>query len=146
MTKKGQAAMEFLMTYGWAILAAIIVIGILGYYYFSKDTLTPNAGIVNAPFYLLASNVKTDGVNLELKNNGGDTLTVISVNVTGTCNAGAVPSPASVDAGVTTTANIACTPGSAGDTFKGDITVYYTVEGSSLEQTSTGSMTKTIAA
>ena len=27
--KKGQAAMEFLMTYGWAILAAIIVIGVL---------------------------------------------------------------------------------------------------------------------
>jgi len=37
MRTKGQAAMEFLMTYGWAILAAIIVIGILGYYYFSSD-------------------------------------------------------------------------------------------------------------
>ena len=28
--KKGQAAMEFLMTYGWAILAAIIVIAVIG--------------------------------------------------------------------------------------------------------------------
>jgi len=30
--KKGQAAMEFLMTYGWAILAAIIAIGVLAYF------------------------------------------------------------------------------------------------------------------
>ena len=29
--KKGQAAMEFLMTYGWAILAAVIVVGVLWY-------------------------------------------------------------------------------------------------------------------
>ncbi len=31
MNKKSQAAMEFLMTYGWAILAAIIAIGVLAY-------------------------------------------------------------------------------------------------------------------
>ena len=30
--KKGQAAMEFLMTYGWAILAAVVVIGVLAYF------------------------------------------------------------------------------------------------------------------
>jgi len=33
MIKRGQAAMEFLMTYGWAILAAIIVIGVLAIYF-----------------------------------------------------------------------------------------------------------------
>ena len=30
--KKGQAAMEFLVTYGWAIMAAMIVISALTYY------------------------------------------------------------------------------------------------------------------
>jgi hypothetical protein len=30
--KKGQAAMEFLLTYGWAILAALVVIGALAYF------------------------------------------------------------------------------------------------------------------
>ena len=69
--KKGQAAMEFLMTYGWAILAAIIVIGILGFYFFGRGILTPKASVVTAPFYLNAQNVKTStGVSLELKNNG----------------------------------------------------------------------------
>lgn len=33
MKRKGQAAMEFLMTYGWAILAAVIVIGVLAIYF-----------------------------------------------------------------------------------------------------------------
>ena len=30
--KKGQAAMEFLMTYGWAILIVTIVVSFLNYY------------------------------------------------------------------------------------------------------------------
>lgn len=30
--KRGQAAVEFLMTYGWAILAAVIAIGVLAYF------------------------------------------------------------------------------------------------------------------
>jgi hypothetical protein len=37
--RRGQAAMEFLMTYGWAIIAAIIVIGVLAIYF--KPTPTP---------------------------------------------------------------------------------------------------------
>lgn len=38
MNNKSQAAMEFLMTYGWAILAAIIAIGVLAYFdVFSSD-------------------------------------------------------------------------------------------------------------
>jgi len=42
--KKGQAAMEFLMTYGWAILAAIIAIGVLAAFgVFSPGKLTPFA-------------------------------------------------------------------------------------------------------
>ena len=32
MNKKGQATIEFLMTYGWAFMAAIIAIGILAYF------------------------------------------------------------------------------------------------------------------
>lgn len=30
--KKGQAGMEFFMTYGWAIMAALIAIGVLAYF------------------------------------------------------------------------------------------------------------------
>ncbi|MBI2145009.1 hypothetical protein HYU18_01665 [Candidatus Woesearchaeota archaeon] len=40
--KKGQAAMEFLMTYGWAILVVLVVIGALAYFgVLSPSTLLP---------------------------------------------------------------------------------------------------------
>ena len=38
-TKRGQAAMEFLMTYGWAILVVLIAIGALAYF----GVLNPNS-------------------------------------------------------------------------------------------------------
>ena len=143
-TTKGQAAMEFLMTYGWAILAAIIVIGILGYYYFSKDVLTPKAAVVNPPFYLNAQTVNTTDVTLELRNNGDDTYTVTKVDVTA---CGETPTaPGAVASGSIVTARINCTTMTAGNTFKGKITVYYTKTGSSLTQTTTGQITQSIAA
>lgn len=38
MNKKGQKALEFLMTYGWAVLSAIIIVGSLGsYFYFQPQ-------------------------------------------------------------------------------------------------------------
>jgi len=37
MNKRGQRAMEFLITYGWAILAMIIVIGALGVYFYMNS-------------------------------------------------------------------------------------------------------------
>ncbi len=77
MNKKGQAAMEFLMTYGWAILAAIIAIGVLAYFgVFSPGKYTSGSAVVTSPFYANAWNVKaSSGVTLELKNNGEKTTT-----------------------------------------------------------------------
>ena len=51
MNKKGQAAMEFLMTYGWAILAAIIAITVLAYFgVFNPGRYTSEMCQVSAPF------------------------------------------------------------------------------------------------
>ncbi len=145
-TTKGQAAMEFLMTYGWAILAAIIVIGILGYYYFSRDVLTPKAAVVNPPFYLNGQVVNTSGVSLELKNNGDDTYNVTKVTVTncGESWNGVNLVVGSVASGSTVLARVNCTLTPA-NTFKGTITVYYTKSGSTLEQTTTGSITQSVS-
>src|SRR3989344_1733745 len=80
--RRGQAAMEFLMTYGWAILAAIIVIAVIAIY-FRPGSLVQSQCIVNPPFYCPAGVAETDGVSLEIKNNGGESLTVTSVEVEG---------------------------------------------------------------
>src|SRR3989344_6097263 len=82
--KKGQAAMEFLMTYGWAILAAIVAIGVLAYFgVFSPGKIAGSNAIVNNPFYAASWQVNTTDVNLEILNNGGDSVIVYNLTVTG---------------------------------------------------------------
>jgi hypothetical protein len=50
MNKKGQAAMEFLMTYGWAILVLLVVIGALAYFGVTKSsTMLPERTLFQAP-------------------------------------------------------------------------------------------------
>lgn len=50
MFKKGQAAMEFLMTYGWAILVVLAAIGALAYFgVLSPDNLLPERTSFQAP-------------------------------------------------------------------------------------------------
>ena len=42
--KKGQAAMEFMMTYGWAILAFLLIISVLAYLGFlNPNNLLPDS-------------------------------------------------------------------------------------------------------
>jgi len=90
--KKGQAAMEFLMTYGWAILAAIIAIGVLAYFgVFNPGRLVGQTGIVTAPFNLVAFNLENDDegglglgdiFNFEMTHNAGETIEDIAITIT----------------------------------------------------------------
>ncbi|MBL7050930.1 LamG domain-containing protein [Candidatus Woesearchaeota archaeon] len=85
MNKRAQAAMEFLMTYGWAILVVIITITALGYF-----------GVVNPGKFLpktctfvpgLACNgfvVDEYFTTLVLQNSFGKDITITKINITGT--------------------------------------------------------------
>ena len=144
--KKGQAAMEFLMTYGWAILAAVIAIGVLAYFgVFSPGKYTTGTAVVTPPFYVNAWNAKAStGVTLELKNNGGVAYNISRVSID---NCGNYSTPVQVDTSSATTITVTCSPVlSAGDNFKGDITISYTKEDSSVELTSTGTIAEKITA
>ncbi len=82
--KKGQAALEFLMTYGWALVMILIVIAAILYFGVArpKDILpnrcmfSPQIGCVA---YSLASSDNT--IRLKLMNNVGETITVSSLNL-----------------------------------------------------------------
>ena len=146
MSKKGQAAMEFLMTYGWAILAAIIAIGVLAYFgVFSPGKYVTGSAIVNPPFYVNAHNVKASaGVTIELKNNGGEDYTIQSIAVSG-CGTDSTATP--ISAGAVAAVTVTCTPAlTAGDTFKGDVTVTYRKTGSTTDLTSTGTIAEKVTA
>ena len=59
--KKGQAAMEFLMTYGWAILVVLVAIGALAYFgVLDPNRLLPARCTVELPFSCSDQRV-TDG-------------------------------------------------------------------------------------
>jgi len=80
---------------------------------------------------------------LELKNNGGETYNVTQVAVSGCGNADAIPDE--VAAGSNKVITVTCASAlSAGSTFKGDITITYRKAGSSVDLTSTGSMTEPV--
>ena len=143
MNKKSQAAMEFLMTYGWAILAAVIAIGVLAYFgVFTPGKYTSGNALVTAPFYVNAWNAKANGVTLELQNNGGETYEVQSVAVS---NCGTDSTKVNVTTSSRTTKTISCVI-SEGDSFKGDITIGYRKIGSSVDLTSTGTIAERVTA
>ena len=151
MHKKGQAAMEFLMTYGWAILAAIIAIGVLAYFgVFSPGKYTTGSTVVNPPFYANSWNVQADiggagsGIILELRNNGGEDFEIQSVDVT---NCGTFATPTTIATGALQAFTIDCTGAlTEGDSFKGDITITYLKTGSSVVLTSTGTIAEKVTA
>ncbi len=141
---RGQAAMEFLMTYGWAILAAVIVIGVLASFgVFSPSTYVPDRCLISAPFGCVAGTADTTGVNLEIRNGGGGSLNVTAITVNG-CAGTVSPTLSFVmpDQNVTVF-NIPCTL-TSGEKFQGDISVSYKKSGSSLTLSSSGQLTSKV--
>ncbi len=134
MEKKGQAAMEFLMTYGWAILVVLIAIGALAYF-----------GVLNPSRFLPASctlmpglscdsfKVTTDTVTVTIRNGIGNDLTGVQLT---TC--GASSTAADLNDGDTATHSITCSPALTGTRFKGDLVLAYTENG--LNHTRTGQL------
>lgn len=150
MERKGQAAMEFLMTYGWAILAAIIAIAVLAYFgVFSPGKYMPNVCTINAPLGCEEYAISNTNVTLVVRNGAGDSVDISSVTLSGCAtiqneSGGSVPY---IVADGTTIKLIAtgCTGLTTGSKFKGDISIAYIKGTGTLTQTSTGSISGKVA-
>jgi hypothetical protein len=158
MKKKGQAAMEFLMTYGWAILVVIAAIAALAYFgVLDPARLLPERCQFPAGMDCIdKASIKTTTITVALRNNQGFPVTVDSANTTG-CTG--VPN---VYVGASTTPNAipyatpipnnevfrveftTCTL-VAGDKFDSDVTVGYTNQESSLSNQAVGSVRGRVA-
>ena len=78
---KGQAAMEFLMTYGWAILVVLVVIGALSYFgVLSPSTLLPEKCTFPVSVSCTDHSVLPVGLTLILQNGAGRDMIVRGVS------------------------------------------------------------------
>lgn len=138
--KKGQASMEFLMTYGWAILAAVLAISVLAYYgVFSPGKSLPNICLINNPLGCDEYQVNTTGVRIILRNGAGDSLNVTNFSVSG---CGSTTTVDVVEDGGTENIFIACTLNTSaltvGSKFNGNIDITYLRAGKTISETTTG--------
>ena len=159
MNKKGQAAMEFLMTYGWAILAAIIAIAVLAYFgVFNPGRYASEVCSLGPPFICSEQSAADStigangGVTLILTNSGDESITISTIDLTN-CLTGYVPPGtaeeadfATVGSGSEGTFDLECTLANAidtGDTFRGNIEVTYQKPTTGdRDLTATGSITR----
>ena len=85
MDKKGQSALEYLMTYGWALVVIVIVIAALVFLIqpsqVGGNTCSPTSGILITNHQVSAG---SDNIQLILSNQTGATLSSLDINVTGT--------------------------------------------------------------
>ena len=83
--KKGQAALEFLMTYGWAILALSAVIGVLAYFgIFSDNYEITNTLVLNPPFLAQGSSYEDYVYTIEMLNTAAVDMTLKKITI-GNC-------------------------------------------------------------
>jgi hypothetical protein len=140
--RKGQAAVEFLMTYGWAVLAAVIAIGVLAYFgVFNSDKLVGDSVFLSPPFYMRAWLVTPYEIVFEIQNSGPERYNVkeIKVNYYGGKCYFRPYSYISVASERSVQFNIPCLLGSE-KKIKGDIIVRYVKDSSNLIQTASGTI------
>ena len=160
--EKGQAALEFIMTYGWAILAVLLSIGALAYFgvlnpsIFLPSSCTLMQGLGCDEFIVDASAGVNGQVQLIIRNGIGDSVDFstigIDTNLDGDTadatdcadiNQAAVDPAAIADGALSQILAINCPAGQiglVGSRFRGDIIGTYTLGAGTLEHTMVGSI------
>jgi len=83
MKKRGQTAMEFLMTYGWVIMVVLVAIGSLSYFgVLSPDKFIPKKCFLEPGLGCVDFKVNENSVTVVIRNGKGEDITVSSIKVT----------------------------------------------------------------
>ncbi|MBW3012097.1 hypothetical protein KY311_02850 [Candidatus Woesearchaeota archaeon] len=136
---KGQAATEFIMTYGWAILVVIVAIAALAYFgVLSPENFLPEKCIFPPGIACLDNRVTTDTVQLYLQNTMGYDISITEINLT---DKGCVyTTPFDLVNGDNNLFNINCSSGTSGAKFKSDIRITYLSAVSNVTHTKIGNL------
>jgi hypothetical protein len=139
--KKSQAAMEFLMTYGWAILVVLAAIAALAYFgVLSPEKFLPEKCLMETGFTCISAKIEPFQSFIVLQNGYGRTIVVNSVDI-GACSSTDVT--ADLDETLQSEEQhtfilTGCDNGEEGEIFKGEVVVKYTEKQSPDLGTKTG--------
>ena len=139
--KKSQAALEFIMTYGWAILVVLVAVGALAYFgVLSPDRFLPNKCTMQSGIACLDHKATATQLQVVVQNSLGYDITITDVKAlactaqsppTG-CPAGGCP----VANGGQFTANLCCglgcvpiSTGNSGTKYNGQFNITYSTPG-----------------
>ena len=137
--RKSQAAMEFLMTYGWAILVVLAAIAALAYFgVLSPEKFLPEKCILQPGIACVSHKVEPAQVTLVISNGLGRTMIINSIAV-GSCS-GTFTQEMLSGTDHTFVIGGSCSNGIAKDKFKGDITMSYTEKDTNLTKTAYGNL------
>ena len=134
--KKSQAAMEFLMTYGWAILVVLAAIAALAYFgVLSPEKFLPEKCLIETGFTCISSKVESAQSTIVFSNGLGRSVTVDSIQIGG-CTTTFGTSMITKDE--KTFVITGCSNGDVKETFKGDVVIKYTEKRTNLSKTAYG--------
>jgi hypothetical protein len=136
MRNRGQTALEYLVTYGWAILGLVIIAGVLWYFgVFTPGRFAPTEQTTGFSVVLVLGHKVTASngqLTLTLANQASETVNVTSVQA----GTGAASSPAlSLAPGGQGTVSAVATgiaTGSTGDAYNTNVTITYTLTRSGI--------------
>ena len=140
MMKKSQAALEFIMTYGWAILVVLVAVGALAYFgVLSPDKFLPNRCTLPAGIACLdhAAYASVDEIDVTLKNSLGYDVTSVTVKAGGCTTAS---STATLSNGGQRTFNPSSCGLVAGQKYSGQLNVTYTNADTGVTHTAQGTI------
>lgn len=131
LQRLSQAALEFLMTYGWAILAVIAAILTLAYFgVLSPDKFLPSKCALPAGLACLDYNVENYKIVLVLQNTQGEPITIDAITVSGNGQQCSDNQTIYVNNEAKAIITISeCNNGAEGSKFDGTLNISYTIEG-----------------
>ena len=141
MHRKSQAALEFLMTYGWAILVVLVAVGALAYFgVLSPDKFLPAKCTLQAGLGCIDHKATATGVTVVIQNSLGFDLSSVVVNA-GDCGSDSLSKPtlANGDKGKYI---ILCNL--SGSKYNEQLNVSYTVTDTGLTHNNVGQITTRI--
>lgn len=141
MNGKAQAALEFLMTYGWAILVVLVAVGALAYFgVLSPDKFLPAKCILSSGLACIDHKATATQLVVRTTNSLGYDITINELKAQ-QCTAQTGLSNVLAN-GASTTFTLTCT--NSGSKYNGQFNITFTNVETSIQHTNQGQITSRI--